>query len=152
MLALLFILCSLNLKANTKVININTIVQSASIQNKQVMVFFHMSYCGYCKRMKNRTLNNTVIQNYIDKHFILVDINIDDTEKVLLDNISYSKQDFADEFDIDLFPTVIFFDKDIDVTYTSRGYRKVKKFQKILEFIHTQAFEKVDFFDYYKGK
>ena len=143
---------SLCVEANSKILNINDVAKSATVHNKQLMVFFHMSYCGYCKRMKNRTLMNPQVKNYIDKNFVLIDINIDDNEKVIFENVSYSKKDFANELDIDLFPTVIFFDQNAEVTYTARGHRKIKRFQKILEFIHTKSFEKVDFFDYYKEK
>lgn len=138
----------LEINANNTTLNINNIINNATNSNKQVMVFFHMSHCGYCKRMKNRTLNNPQIKNYMDKNFVLIDINIDDHEKVLFNNISYSKQDFADQLEVDFFPTVIFFDEEAEITYMARGYRKIQKFQKILKFIHTKSFEKVDFFDY----
>lgn len=143
---------SLNLEANDKVLNINNLVKNTTAKNKQVMIFFHMTHCGYCKRMKNRTLANPEIKSFMDEHFVLIDINIDDNEKVLFNNVNYSKKDFADNLDIDLFPTVVFFDEDDEITYTARGYRGIKKFQKILEFIHTKSFKKVDFFDYYKGE
>jgi len=140
------------LGASDKILNINNIIENASKNNKQVMVFFHMTHCGYCKRMKNRTLTNSKVKSYMDKHFILIDINIDDNKIVLYNTEKYTKKDFANYLDVDFYPTVLFFDENLEITYTSKGYRKISKFQQILEFIHTKAFEKVDFFDYYKGK
>ena len=151
-LFLFMIAMCLNINASSAVLDINHIINDASKNKKQVMIFFHMTHCGYCERMKNRTLTNPQVKSYIDKHFVFIDINIDDKEKVLFKNISYSKKDFADDLDIDLFPTVVFFDEDAEITYTARGYRKIKKFQKVLEFIHTKSFETIDFFDYYKEK
>ena len=63
---------SLEMNANNSVLNINNIVNNATNNNKQVMVFFHMSHCGYCIRMKNRTLTNPQVKSYIDKHFVFI--------------------------------------------------------------------------------
>jgi len=151
LLALLFIICSLNLKANQEVININKIIQNASITKKQVMVFLHMDYCPYCQRMKYKTFKDTNIKKFIDKHFKFVDINIDKDGKVIFNGITYSKKDFSYSFDVDFFPTVLFFDKSYEITYTVRGYREIEKFNKILEYIQTKSYDKLDFFDYYKN-
>ena len=144
---LLTIIC-LEINASNNLLNINHTINNAVKNNKQVMFFFHMSHCGYCSRMNNRILKNPVIKSYINKNFVLIDINIDDNEKIVFENVSYSKTDFANTLDIDFFPTVIFFDENADVTYMSRGYRKIQKFKKILTFIKTKSYENIDFFDY----
>jgi len=148
LLKFIFIFITISLNADNKVVNINTLIQTANKDNKQVITFFHMTHCGYCKRMENKTFNNTKIKSFINKHFTFIDINIDDKEKIFFDNKQYTKKDFATYLDIDFFPTVIFFDKDAEITYTARGYRSIKKFQKILEFIESKSFESMDFFDF----
>jgi len=141
---------SLNVSADSIPLNINNKVKTAIINNKQVMIFFHMTHCGYCKRMEKKTLQEKKIKEFTDEHFELIDINIDDNEKILLHNVLYTKRDLAATLDVDFFPTIIFLDEDLEITYTARGYRKSKKFLKILEYIQTKSFENIDFFDYEK--
>jgi len=100
--------------------------------------------------MDNRTLKNSVIQKIVKKSFTFIDINIDEKETILFNKKLYTYKEFAEFYDIDFYPTIIFLDDEFEITYTSRGYRKIKKFQKILEYIETKSFEKIDFFDYYK--
>ena len=107
-----------------------------------------MSHCGYCERMEKRTFQDDDIKATIEKSFVFIDINIDESSKVLFNNTEYSNKEFVDYFDVDLFPSVLFFDKNREVIYTSRGYRKIKKFRKILKYIKTKSYKKVDFFDY----
>lgn len=146
---LLFTIVS-NINANNKIIDINSIINNASTNNKQVLIFFHMTHCGYCKRMEHKTFQDKKVKQLINNNFIFIDINIDNDEKIIFNNNIYSKNDFAHHLDVDFFPTVVFFDENADITYTARGYRKVEKFQKILEYIDTKSFETIDFFDYYK--
>jgi thioredoxin-related protein len=129
-------------------ININNIIENASKKDRHVLLFLHITYCGYCKRMQKITFQDKNVQKFIKKDFIFVDINIDDNQNILFNNQSYSKKEFSDSFDIDLFPTVLFFDKANEVTYTVRGYRNSEKFMQILEFIQTKSYKNIDFFDY----
>ena len=145
----LIISISLYLEADSKILNINTIVEKATQKNKQIMIFFHMTHCGYCKRMEHKTFQDQKVKQLINNNFIFIDINIDHSEKVIFNNNIYSKNDFAHHLDVDFFPTVVFFDENTDITYTARGYRKIDKFQKILEYMATKSFETIDFFDYY---
>jgi len=137
-----------SLSANTQEINLNSVIDKATKENKQVAVYFHMNHCGYCKRMGNRTFKDPNVVKKLEKSFVVVDANIDDSQTIVFDKISYSKKDFANSIDVDFYPTVLFFDKEYYVTYTVRGYRDSKKFREILEFIATKSYESMDFFDY----
>ena len=102
--------------------------------------------------MENRTFENQKVQELLKKHFIYLDINIDYNTEIFFNKKRYLEKSFAESVDVDFYPTVLFFDENYDVIYTSRGYRDSKKFEKILHFIKTKSYEKIDFFDYKKGK
>ena len=138
------------LEAKDYPLNINNLIDTATNQNKQILIFFHMDHCGYCKRMEKRVFKNTEIQNNLKKNFLFVDINIDDKGTVYFNKKTYSKRDFAHSVDVDFFPTVLFLDENYDITYTVRGYRDREKFKKILQFIQSKSYETIDFFDYEK--
>jgi len=143
----LSLLCS-SLYANEQHINLNTIIDNTSKKDKQVVVFFHMSNCGYCERMSNQTFQNKEIQNILQKDFVVVDVNIDHKESIVFDTKRYSKKEFSNIMNVNFFPTVLFFDENYEVTYTVRGYRDNQKFKDILLFIKTKSYESMDFFDF----
>jgi len=152
-----FILLSLLLSssflwADHEKINIDELTNKLQKNNKHIIVFFHMNYCPYCIRMEKGTLKDKTIQKMIEKDFIFIDVNTNQKSKIIFENKTYSTKEFANYFDIDFFPTVLFFDKEKDIVYTARGHRKVKKFKKILKFITTKSYENMDFFDYEKEK
>lgn len=140
-----------SLGANTHSIDLNTTIDNATKHNKQVAVFFHMNNCAYCNRMENDTLQNDSIRNMIKKDFILVDINISQNKNgVVFNDKTYTNHQFAKSSGVTFYPTVLFFDKDYNVSYKVRGHRNSEKFKKILEFIQTKSYEWMDFFDYEK--
>lgn len=147
-LFIVFFIYSLSLQANATPINIDTLIDKTKKTNQHLLVFFHMTHCGYCKRMERLTLRNFDIEEKLQKKFIYLDINIDDSEKVIFNNKYYTKKEFANNVDVDFYPTVLFFDESADIVYTSRGYRDITKFKKILQFIETKAYERIDFFDF----
>jgi len=42
--------------------------------DKLILVFTHMKYCSWCKKMKKETIDNKKAQKKIKKHFILTQI------------------------------------------------------------------------------
>lgn len=141
-----------SLSANVQPINLNTVIDNATKEDKQVAVYFHMSHCGYCTRMGNKTFQDPDVIKQLEKSFVVVDAKIEDTQTIVFDGKSYSKKDFASSVDVDFYPTVLFFDKEYYVTYMVRGYRDSEKFQEILKFIETKSYESMDFFDYERQK
>ena len=130
--------------ANDKIINIDTLNTS----DKQIMIFFHMNNCSYCNRMDTKTLQERNIKVSIEKSFLLVDINIDNGDKITFNNTVYRHKVFANNLDVKFFPTVLFLDKENEITYKVRGYRTIEKFQHILNYMEAKEFEQMSFFEY----
>ena len=134
--------------AKSDIINLDELFKQNSASHKHIMVFFHMNHCPYCERMDKSTLQDTKIQNILQKKFIFIDINTDEKKSVLFHNKLFTQKEFAHSLDIDFYPTVVFFDTEKEIIYTAKGLRKIDKFKKILRFIHTKSYEEGDFFDF----
>lgn len=139
---------TVHLTANQSMINMNTLLSQSSKDNKYIMVFFHINNCIYCKRMESKTLQNEVIKNTIKKDFIFLDVNTDETDKIIIKNKRYSTKEFANKHDVHFFPTVLFIDSENEVIYKARGYRDILTFKKILTYISSNMFEEMSFFEY----
>lgn len=133
-----------NLYAENKNINFDLIDD----KNKQRIIFFHMDNCGYCNRMKNITLKDVKIQKTIQTNFTFISINIHESDTIIFNNKTYTNRDFAHSLEVNFYPTVLFIDSENEIVYKARGFRSTEKFQHILNFIRTDAFEEMSFFEY----
>ena len=63
--------------------------------------------------------------------------------------ITYNiEHQFAHKLEVTFFPTILFLDNENEITYTARGFRSIEKFQHILNFMKTNSFEDMSFFEY----
>ena len=103
------------LYADHKLIDIDQLTNKIKNNNKHIIVFFHMNYCPYCVRMEKRTLKDNTIQKMIEKDFIFTHVNTDEESKIILENKTYTTQEFSDYLDIDFFPTILFYNNEKEI-------------------------------------
>ena len=51
----------------------------AKAENKKIIVLFHASWCGWCKKM-DISMNDPVCKKYFDDNFITVHLTVDESE------------------------------------------------------------------------
>jgi len=126
-------------------INIDILSQKAEKEHKHLLLFFHKFGCGFCEKMTDFTLDDDTIEKMIDKHFIFVDIGIDDEGRVVHTNFKGSKHDYAKSLEISFYPTVGFVDGNNSIIYGVIGYRGIESFLKALKYIETKSYKVMDF-------
>ena len=58
----------------------------AAKENKKVMVIFHASWCGWCKKM-DASLNDPSVKDFFDKNYVITHLTIDESaDKKNLEN------------------------------------------------------------------
>ena len=142
-LKLLILALSLQVLVSAKVINVDNVVKQAREQDKQVLIFFHMTYCGACKKMIRVSLKNPDIIKQIDKDFIYLDLNINHDDNIVYKDFKGSIHQFARSFDVYMYPSTIFIDKESEVKYHLVGYRDKEKFSTVIEYVSTKSYEKM---------
>lgn len=50
----------------------------AAKENKKVMVIFHASWCGWCRKM-DTSLNDVAVKGYFDRNFVITHLTIDES-------------------------------------------------------------------------
>lgn len=50
----------------------------AAKENKKVMVIFHASWCGWCRKM-DTSLNDPSVKSFFDKNYVITNLTIDES-------------------------------------------------------------------------
>jgi len=113
---------------------------------KKMMVEVYASWCKYCKKMNDSTFTNPAIIQYINEHFYAVKLNGESKDTIHYKNKIYTNPNPAGEnsnneivFELtktaNPYPTIVFFDEQLNVIYTSNGYMNASRFEPILHWI-----------------
>jgi len=135
--------------AQEGMINIDQIAkEEAKEQKKHILVFFHMTYCPYCMKMINNAFSDKVAKKKMENDYIFIDINIDDSGIIKYKDFKGNKKDFSKSLAIGYYPTVLFIDKNNEIVYAMKGYRKTETFNHILDYVTKKSYEETDFAGY----
>ena len=134
----------LHAKTSENIIDIDKLSQEAKQEHKHILLFFHKFGCIFCEKMKNIILGDDEIAKIISKHFIFVNIGIDDDGQVKYKNFKGTKHDYAKSLEIGFYPTVGFVDGNNSIVHGVIGYRGVKSFLKDLQYIETESYKSMD--------
>ena len=132
----------------SRLIDIDILSKQAKKEHKHLLLFFHKSGCGFCKKMRSVTLDNATTEAFINKHFIFVDIGIDDEGSVKHKDFKGSKHAYAKFLEISFYPTVGFVDGNNSLVYGVIGYRGVDSFVKVLKYIESRSYKVMDLEDF----
>lgn len=148
------VILTLQLTLGARVINIDNIITNAKKSDKHLFVWLHKTDCGYCENMREFTLENEIIEAFIDENFIFVHINTYEKDTVKYQNFSGNGLEFAKEIGFNFYPSSIFFDYEGEIIFAEVGFvdsnkmPNEKRFYKILNFIKSKSYEKMKYSDF----
>lgn len=97
------------------------VLDKAKKENKYIFLDAYASWCGPCKMMKHKTFKDKVVGEFYNKHFINVAIDMEKGEGPVL----------SDKFDVEAYPTLIYFKPDGKLIGKAMGFLKAKEFLEI---------------------
>ena len=113
-----------------------------------VMVFFVMDECPFCDRMKKTILNQPDLQDYMKKHFLMYQVDIEgDIEIVNFKGEMMKEKEFAEkEHRVRATPVTAFFDLDGNriVRYTG-PVRTQEEFKQLADFAISGAYKEMSY-------
>ena len=148
------IILTLQLTLQARIINIGTIISEAKKMDKHLFVWLHKTDCGYCENMREFTLENEIVKSFIDENFIFVHINVYEKDSIKYKDFRGNGREFAKEIGYDFYPTSLFFDNMGEMIFTEVGFidsnkkPNEKRFYKILNYIQSNSYEKIDYDNY----
>ncbi len=154
MALLLLVLAAPRVEAQEKAINWLTIEQAEALHKenpKKVFVDVYTDWCSWCKRMSSETFTHPVIVDYINEHFYAVKLNAEQTEPITFRGTTYYNENAgqrraAHNFAIAIlqgrmgYPTVAFFDEELNLITTLPGFRPPDKMEPVLAFFKEDVY------------
>jgi len=121
---------------------------------KKIFVDFYTDWCGWCKRMDEVTFSHPQIISYINANYYAVKLNAEQAEPISFRGQVYvnenptgrrSSHNFARAVlqGRMSYPSVAFFDEDLNLITAIPGFREPKQFEPILVFFNEDHY-KVD--------
>ncbi|BBP05479.1 thioredoxin [Sulfuriferula plumbiphila] len=101
-------------------------LQTARQEGKTgVLIMFQMADCPFCERMKSTVLNQSSVQDYYRKHFLVFELDVKgDTPMVDFKGANTTEKDFALKNRARATPTFLFFDTSGDLVTRYIGVTK----------------------------
>ncbi len=154
MIKIFLIVLLVQVSLTGRVINIDNIIYDAKSTQKHLFVWLHKTDCGYCENMREFTLENEKVEAFVSKNFIFIQINVYEKDSIKYKEFRGNASEFAKEIGYDFYPTSIFFDYEGEIIFSEVGFIDSDKepnetrFYKILNYINSRSYEKIDYEDY----
>ena len=106
------------------------LIEHAKQQNKPYFIEFYTDWCAPCKRMERETFRSTRVASYVNQNYIAY----------RMDGDRFSTMDVAEKYDVQGFPTVLFFDSNSYPIGEITGFRDAGQFLVELRKTSNQSF------------
>ncbi len=119
---------------------------------KKIFVDIYTDWCSWCKRMESETFGHPVIAEYLNEHFYPVKLNAEQKEPIVFRGVEYVNENpggrrSAHNFAAAIlqgrmgYPSVAFFDKELNLVYALSGFRPPKSMKPVLVFFHEEIYK-----------
>ena len=98
---------------HTSFLDLNEDVAEAHAAGKSLAIFWEQQGCPYCKEMHRVNLANKAISDYIQKHFVVLQLNLYGARAVTdFDGKEMEERKLAQRWRVNFTPTISFFPKE----------------------------------------
>ena len=127
-------------------------LSEAAESGNVILVDIYAIWCGYCQKLQKEVYSQTDIQSYLEDHFEITRLDIEDVEtKLQFKGYDLTAAELAAGLGAEATPTTVFLDSEGDYITRLPGFVPPQDFQQVLEYIGSQAFKEKSFQDYLKG-
>ena len=124
-------------------------VDEANAAGKHLILFMEMNACPYCFKMVEENFKQAPYRDFIRENFDVIAINIKGDREVAVDaETSVTEKQLAGMLGVRYTPTVVFLNRDNKPVARVDGYRNLADFKRVLDYVHTRAYEQQTLADY----
>jgi thioredoxin-related protein len=116
-------------------------IQKAGITKRVILVDVYTDWCGWCKKMDRDVYADSDVQAVLGEYFVTAKLDAESATKHPFQGQSASEREIAKAFGITGYPTTLFLTEDGEAITILPGYIPKETFLRVLEYIHTHAYE-----------
>lgn len=125
---------------------------------RKIIMDAYTIWCGPCKLLDKNTFGNPDVAQYINEHYYAVKFNAEGDSTLEFKDNTYTnpnydpakanrrnaQHEFARYLGIRAYPTMVFFDSELNVLAPISGYLKPKQIEIYLKLFHSDDYKKVE--------
>lgn len=134
-------------------LEINEDVEEANAENKHVILFMELNGCPYCYKMVEENFRNAPYQAFIQENFDVIALNVKgDREVALNEETTATEKEIAEQLGVRFTPGLVFLDSESKPVVKVSGYRNVRDFRVILNYVQQKAYKTQKLADYIRSQ
>ena len=136
-------------------------LEKSKTQRKKVFIDVYTDWCGWCKRMDDRTLSYHAVAKYLNDNFYAVKLNAEQQQDITYKGKVYHfKKNGARGYhelastllnNRLIFPTTVFLDENQDLIQALPNYVDARKMEAIINYFGTDNHKKTPWETYEKN-
>jgi thioredoxin-related protein len=125
---------------------------------RKIIMDVYTNWCGPCKLLDKNTFGNPDVAQYINENYYAVKFNGEGDTTISFDGNTFTnpnydpskanrrnaQHEFARYLGVRAYPTMVFFDSELNVLAPISGYLKPKQIEIYLKLFHTDAYQNVN--------
>lgn len=127
-------------------------VQKAGETQRIVLVDVYTDWCGWCKKMDRDVYADAEVQEVLGEYFVTAKLDAESATEHPFQGQKASERAIAKAFGITGYPTTLFLTEEGEAITILPGYIPKETFLKVLEYIHTHAYETQSWEEFSKNK
>lgn len=154
-IAIFYFVSPVNLSAQEAKVNWLSIEEAEALSKKEpkkIFIDFYTDWCGWCKRMEANTFSHPYIAEYINENYYPVKFNAEQADAITFQgkefvNENAGQRRSAHSFAVAVlqgrmgYPSVAFFDENLNLITAMSGYRPPEKLEPILVFFNDDVYK-----------
>lgn len=110
--------------------------------DRQIMVDFTTSWCGWCKKMEREAFSDPEVIKTLNQEFVPVRVDGDSKKELNIDGYIISERDLTrSQFGVRGYPAFWFLESDGSKIVQIRGYKPTGTFKEVLAYINERKYD-----------
>ena len=126
---------------------------AAEVSGRTILVDVFAPWCPWCQRLQSEVYTRPEIRNYLNEHFEIARLNIDEAENVIeFKGYSLTSAELASGLGAEATPTTVFLDSNGDYITRVPGFVEADEFVNILKYIGSGSYRQESYETYRAGQ
>lgn len=117
-------------------------MKAAEDSDKQILIDFTASWCGWCKKMEATTFKDDSVINMVNEHFIPIKVWGDSKKQLDVDGYKITEESLAkNKYAVSGYPTFYFLEADGEPIGKQPGYLQTAQFIEMLSYVKERKYD-----------